>query len=239
MAWTDPTDEVVSNVWTAAKVNVIYADLRLTPTGLVTTKGDIAAATAANAMARLAAGSDYGGLTYLSSKSNGITTTPPKAVVKIGGYSETANTVTETDILSYSIPANALGSTGTVKVTCFFSYLNNSGSSKNLQIRGYLSSTGFLFASAATITSSANYYGGYFTFTITNQSATNAQHFIYDWNMSGTGYSGVGWSTTAFAIDTTSAATVKYSIQHSGAASTVAFRQQYATIEIIKSGDIA
>jgi hypothetical protein len=57
--------------------------------------------------------------------------------------------------------------------------------------------------------------------------------------MSGTGYSGVGWSTTAFAIDTTSAATVKYSITHSGAASTVAFRQQYCTVEIIKSGDIA
>jgi hypothetical protein len=141
-------------------------------------------------------------------------------------------------MISYSIPANALGSTGTVKITAFFSYLNNSGSARNLTVKAYLGATAVTFMAPSSISSSASYYAGYLTFTFTNQNATNAQQHVYDWNMSGS-FSGVGMQSTSFAIDTTSAATVKYSITHSAAASTIAFRQQYCTVEIIKSGDIA
>jgi hypothetical protein len=73
MAWTSPRDWTAGEVVTASIMNVHVRDnLKQTAPHLVTTKGDIVAATAANALSRLAVGSNGAALVADSSEATGM-----------------------------------------------------------------------------------------------------------------------------------------------------------------------
>mgnify|MGYP001591248241 CR=1 FL=1 len=73
MAWTSPRTAVAGEIYTAAILNVDHRDnLLQTAPALVTTKGDILAATAANALSRLAVGTNDQIIKADSVQANGV-----------------------------------------------------------------------------------------------------------------------------------------------------------------------
>ena len=87
MSWTAPRTYVVAEIITASILNIHVRDNLLeTAPAKVTTKGDAVYATAANAIARLAAGQDGEVVIYDSAQSAGVVTSmgPITAAVALG-----------------------------------------------------------------------------------------------------------------------------------------------------------
>lgn len=72
MAYSDPGDLASSAVITEAWVDAVRADILVSAPAVMTTKGDIVAATAANAPARLAIGADDSVLVPASGEATGL-----------------------------------------------------------------------------------------------------------------------------------------------------------------------
>lgn len=97
MAWVAPkTDFATGNVVTATQLNNIGLDLNETVTAKVTTKGDIAYATGANALLRVAAGANGTWLVYDSTQSAGVKVFTPQLVRLHKSAGQTINSGTDT-----------------------------------------------------------------------------------------------------------------------------------------------
>jgi len=98
MAWATPPSFSSGNTLTAANMNTIGDDLLETVPAKVTTKGDICAATGANAIARVAVGSNYSTLTADSAASAGVSWTLPQVVRAIRTSNQSVANATDTAI---------------------------------------------------------------------------------------------------------------------------------------------
>lgn len=230
MAWTAP------KLWagdfvTSAMMNTYVSDnLSCTMPAVITGKGHIAAGTAANAIGETAQGDNYAQMCFLSSKTNGITTTAPFSVLSTAGYQILSGDSSETDFHSYSIPANTLGTTGGIYFYTAGACYNNKGTDGTVVFKLYYGATSAAM-SAITVTNGTTEY-----FTLQGvlgaNNATNAQIIILS-RMSATP---VG---AAAAIDSTAAGTIKYTVDLSAAHASFTYTQLYAYYAVIKAGTIA
>lgn len=104
MAWVTPPAFATNDVLTAANMNKLSDDLSETGVAKVTTKGDLTPATAANAVARLAAGANGTVLVAASAQTTGLKWQTPyyarlwrTATQSIGNSALTAIQFTATD----------------------------------------------------------------------------------------------------------------------------------------------
>lgn len=85
-------------------------------------KGDLMAASASNAPARLAAGANDFGLRTDSSQSTGLKWAPTsKILATLAGAVTVSNTTTETNLLSLTLPANVLSTTNVIEIDVLLS----------------------------------------------------------------------------------------------------------------------
>ncbi len=130
----------------------------------------------------------------------------------------------ETAFVTVSIPANAMGANGTLRITSIFSH-NNSAGTKTQRIRlGGISGTIFQ-ANAPTATQSSR-----IQCQISNRNATNSQVSPATINV---GFGSVNAATVTAAIDTTSAQDLVISGQLSNGADNMALEAYI--IEILKA----
>lgn len=196
--------------------------------GLLTAKGGLISATAANTPAMLAVGANSQVLMADSAASTGNKWFG-------GAWSSTfdvVNTSAVTSFFSQSVPANTLGTNGAVFVTVNGFYLNNSGASRGLRFQISLGVTALWddTTSSTYFGATATAYPFYMQFLLANDGATNAQRmsgFIRIGQATAASSAvGVGSlsqsgdvSSTPFhgtaAIDTTSAATLAVKVAHS------------------------
>lgn len=160
---------------------------------------------------------------------------------------DVTSTVTETDVLNYSVPANALGANGTLRVHFQGDYLGIAAAASSLRIRVYFGSTTLYDDTSAVITTNASRRPFFLRLLLVNQNATNDQ--------SGGGYvnlgapggatTGVGDLQTApffhtpivfadAAVSTTSAQTFRISIMHSQNSPNVSFRRRAARVDLVR-----
>lgn len=127
----------------------------------------------------------------------------------------TAPADTNEDILAtVTVPANAMGANGVLRIRCQFAYTNNANS-KTLRVRwSGASGTQFINLGRSTNLSST------FDFVIGNQNATNSQRSLVSIEMQGAGAATYPASVTA-AIDTTAATTILFTGQKGTAGDTL------------------
>lgn len=98
MAWATPTSFTSGNTLTAAQMNVLGDDLLETAPAKVTTKGDIVAATGANAISRVAVGSNGAYLVGSSGASAGVAWETPQYCLLWRQSNQSIATASETAI---------------------------------------------------------------------------------------------------------------------------------------------
>jgi len=98
MAWTTPPTVSTGDTITATQWNALANDLNETAPGKVTTKGDIVAATGANALARVAVGANGAGLVADSTQSAGVKWQTPQYVRANRTTNQSISNVTDTAI---------------------------------------------------------------------------------------------------------------------------------------------
>ena len=98
MSYSTPGSESTGGIVTAAEWNVIVDDIIACAVALVTTKGDIVAATGSNALSRVAVGSNYATLTADSGASAGVSWTLPQVVRATRTSNQSVANTTDTAI---------------------------------------------------------------------------------------------------------------------------------------------
>lgn len=204
-----------------------------------TAKGDILAGTASGAAAKTAAGADYSGITFLASKTNGITTVPQKTFVKISENQLVSNTVAETTLLSATIPAGSLGTNGALASELFYLISNASTLAVNYTLKYYYSTSSQDVYSTFSVGAGVS-YAGMLTALLINNGATNAQatHALGQ-DITVATVAGRGVSLASWAIASTSDQIFKWTIQMGTASTQVAFRQLSANVALMRSSTMA
>ena len=205
-----------------------------------TAKGDILAGTASGAAAKTAAGADYSGITYLASKTNGITTVPQKTFVKIAETQLASNSTAETTLLSATIPAGSLGTGGALASEIFYLISNISTSAANYTLKYYYSTSSQEIYSTFSCAASSQ-YAGMLTAICMNYSGASAQAtYAIGSDIAGSGtVTGRGAPLTTWAIASTSDQTWKWTITMGTASTNVAFRQLSANVALMRASTMA
>lgn len=219
MAWNTLHVFTYQEICTAANLNTNFANLNETSPAKVTTKGDMTAATGANALARVAApGIQYWSPIYDSAQSMGSRFAPQPLILGNGYSSYTVvNTNAEIDTWSYTMPANTLPSKGVLRIDVVTLFKNNSGSTYGVINKLYLGASSISVASVAPTTGTVELFFRY-TFWIRALNATNSQRMfgICD----SFGQLALGNSNTAYVShnnlatseDTTASKVIKFSV---------------------------
>lgn len=144
----------------------------------LTTKGDLL--TYSTVDTRFAVGGNYKVLMASSGQTTGLTWgTVPAVVHHSVTQQDVFNSSTETDILSQTIPAAAMGPAGTLTALLQGDYLNNTGGGQTLQVKvkfGQAVSLSTLWDdTTASFTSSAVRHPWYLSFTLHNVNSGVAQ----------------------------------------------------------------
>lgn len=132
------------------------------------------------------------------------------------------NTSAETNLWSYSMPGGVLSAKGALMFEMFVVYSNTSGSNKDLTTKFYLGATAAAIVNtiASGTTSAARLVG-----TISSLNATNSQMiYLARGNID---------TYAAATIDVTSTQTVKLTVTHSAAASTVTITGYSPTLYLV------
>lgn len=149
------------------------------------------------------------------------------------------NTVTETDVLSFSIPANLLYANSenwAVHIHVDFAYLNDSGVNRTLQVKLIYGSTDVVDITTADLSDHTPPFAGTIDAVLRGNGATNAQLADMTFLLSHHAFSkaqGIAGYGTA-AEDSTGALNVKISIIHSVAHAEVEFHLDSATIDLVE-----
>jgi len=155
------------------------------------------------------------------------------------------NTVTETDLLSYTVPANTLGTTHALRVSISCDYLNNSAANRTFVLKiKYGSTTMYNDTSDVTsiLSSRRPVLIDFFLFP---KNATNSQGVAGNITVSAVGLATTGFGDlgtdevlvqTPFvganaAEDSTTSLALKVTITHSIADTNVSLRKVFSTIE--------
>lgn len=145
MAWSTPkTNFATGDVVTATQMNAIGTNLNETGPAKFTTKGDILAATAANAGARVGVGSDWAPLIGLASATAGVRFAAYEGVFLLArSISDTNvnNDSTEQTLYSGTIPANTLGTAKGVRVRMNGTWRNHKGTTGTFTLKFKLGGT--------------------------------------------------------------------------------------------------
>lgn len=139
-----------------------------------------------------------------------------------------ANSTTETDLLSYAIPAGMLGSDHAVRLRLVGDYHNNSGSDKTFTFRIKLGST-TIASQANMLTTSATVKGFHFEFEL-NQIAVNSQlgaGTMFDWSNLAVHLQGTA------AEDEDTELTFAVTVQISGAHASADCHKYFAQLELL------
>jgi hypothetical protein len=155
------------------------------------------------------------------------------------------DTATETDLLSFSVPANTLGTTHALRVTIRADYLNNSAATKTYTLKIKYGATTMYDDIITAAAVSADRYPITIDFVLFPKNATNSQGLSGEvlMGLAGGATTGVGDLGTDeiraltplvganAAEDSTANKDLKVTIQHSAAFTTVSFRRLYYCIE--------
>lgn len=219
MSWTTIHTFAYQEVPTAANVNIFGTNLQETMPAKVTTKGDMASATGANAIARVAAPSaQYWSPIYDSAQAGGVRYAPQPLLLSNGYSSYTVvNTVTKTDTWSYTLPANTLPSKGVIEIICQMLFKNNSGSTYNVSNEFTFGSSTLTVVSVNVTSGTAEMYYRLHVF-IRALNATNSQRLIG--TLDSLGQSAVSTAVAAYVSydqkttseDTTASKTIKLAV---------------------------
>lgn len=212
--------------------------------GLITTKGDVLHFGAAPA--RLPVGVNRQQLIADSAQAAGLAWASPGDLSRAATLLDVVNTVVETSIFSFSVPANMLGTNRMLRLTLFGDYLNNSGAGSTLNLKVKFGATTLYseitasFASsaqrramnlvlwlAAQNSASAQVLGGLFALA-SNAAATTG---LGDLNANATLSNPIGQATSA--EDSTAAKTLDVLVTHGVAAATISARRFYACLELV------
>lgn len=213
MSWTNPRTWVALAQLTAAQLNAHLRDNLLeTEVAKVTTKGDIAVATGANALARVGVGSDGSMLQGWAAATTGTRFQNP-----VYHYVDTTvgpdGDSTETTLFSKQIAANDLGAHGRLLFTMYgLLHKDNSASSRTYTLR--IKFGGSTIATLTHASTAALWTPLYECRAYLNNTATNAQrlyvHMKSETSLSDT-WESYDYQTAI--IDTTSAQTFEVTAQ--------------------------
>lgn len=154
------------------------------------------------------------------------------------------NSTTTTSIYSVLIPANYMGTDGTVRTRLMGEYWHSAGATATLTLRIGLSTTTMFQDASAALAVSANSRPVWIDVNLRNLGATNSQILGGEVNIGGTGGATTGQGDIAAAgtsgiirgtaaVDTTSDATLDFFITHSVASTLITYRHWAATSELI------
>ncbi|MBC7419903.1 MAG: hypothetical protein H7328_04165 [Bdellovibrio sp.] len=209
-----------------------------------TTKGDLIVSNGINNV-RLPAGTNNQTLIADSTQPSGVKWINNGVVDRNMSAVPVTNTVTETAIYSYTVPAGMLGTQSGLKLNLIGTYLNNSGANKTVRIRVkyganvLFDDTSLNFATAAT-TRSYN-----LNIDLFNAGATNSQKMggLSSFSNSAAPVAGVGDFTVTnvlnsiiygtAATDSTLAQVLTVTVVHSVAATTVTMTNQMASLQFL------
>lgn len=163
---------------------------------------------------------------------------------------DVVNTAAETNLISYSVAAGAMGTTRRLKVLIIGDYLNNSGAARTGILKIKFGGTTIVEQnSTPAINAHANRRPVRFDFDIANLAAANVNFLEGEFRLGSVGtaaVSGIGdvgvstdlliaslASNGTTAIDTASAQTVAVTWQHSAANASLSMRLKYAAVQVI------
>src|SRR3972149_6051226 len=136
MAWTSPRTWVVSEIVTAALLNTHLRDnLLATSVAVAAAQGDLMYATAANTLTRLAKGTAYQHFRMNSGATAPAWSSALPVLDAVMAETTVSNTITETNLLSYSLAGGVLGTNSLLRIQTHLSYLNNTGGASSLTLR--------------------------------------------------------------------------------------------------------
>lgn len=137
MTFSAPHTFAYGETLTSANLNTNFAQLNEMAAAKFTAKGQVLAASAANAGAVVAVPSyKYHVLRYNSGLSMGAEYAPARTIL---GYESTpvtvASTTAESDLFIEPIPAGTMQAYSALYFECWLKYINNSGASRDLTMR--------------------------------------------------------------------------------------------------------
>ena len=225
MTWTSPHVFSYAEILTSANLNANFAQLSEMAAAKFTAKGQILAATGANAGAVVSVASvpNYWGLRYNTGLSMGLGYAQMRSVLNNSTTPVTVgNTGAETNLWSYSLAGGVLAATGGLVFEMIAVYSNTSGSNKDLTTKFYVGTTSASMTQtiATGTTAISRIYA-----IVAPQNATNSQ-MIYLSRGNTETYS-------AASIDMTATQTIKLTVTHSAAASTVTITGYGPTLYMI------
>ena len=221
MSWTAPRTYIIGETVTAAILNTDVRDnLLATSVAVSAAQGDIMYATAANALTRLAKGTGYQRLRMNSGATAPEWASDLPALDVVTAETTVASTVTETNLLSYSLPANTLGTDSLLKITALLTFLNNTGAGVTEVVKFKYGGT-TLLTFTFTVSSSATRRYGDMRIYLKGDGATNAQEgmgqfvaSLEDGTVNSTHWTGLSSPRGTAAIDSTLAQTILLTITH-------------------------
>lgn len=234
MAWTAPRTWVLNEVVDASTMNTHVRDNLLeSPTAKVTGKGVLTPGTAANAVAALAAGSNFFAPIYHSGESTGLfTKAVPIILFSDATEISTASSTTETDIFSITLPANWLTTKNWLEILFMDSQYNNTGSDRIITRKVYYGSASHAWA--PTSTSGGTIVNTWWHWFIRAAGGTSAQtlHMYFEYIPS-SGVAGMGGMyeyTTGFTVDATQPQTLRLSVQNNFSSSALWSKSRIAMV---------
>jgi|GEM_PF-4429811 len=229
MAYGNMANQVTGYLVTAAEWNKIGDNFREGVPDLFTTKGDIVAATAADAGARVAVGTNDYALCADSAQSAGV---GYKSVFRVlnnnASDSTIANSVTETTLFTYTVPGGTLSTANVVRLNFSLSVTSNSGTS-SLTVRVKYGGTSFTMFSNTYGTPTAQVGVG--NVWIYADGATNAQ---WVFGKSEGIFAGSTGASGSCAVDSTADQALVVTAQHSQAAAGISCTLKHGTVGLIK-----
>lgn len=180
---------------------------------------------------------------HLKAQIGSTVTTSEQVVDKVVTDLTVANTLTQTDIYSKSIPGGLLGADGVLRLRITGEYKNNSGSTVGVQFRGYFGATLFFDSTSFTVTTGATPRSFEAIFEISARGGSAAQQTAKGAIELGavgssTGSAGAPATTlratnAGLTLDSTAAQVLAVSVAHGTANSQISFIRHSATLELL------
>lgn len=171
------------------------------------------------------------------------TTSPVRVLNRDVAVNDVVNSNTETTVYTFTVPGGTLGSTKALRLTLIGDYLNNSGSSRTLTIKGkYGSTTVFSGVPGGSITADANRHAVFCQLVLHAFNATNAQ--VASGTVTLGAANTIGGTAAASAAtffanhstvaeDSTGDLALAVTVQHSATDANLSFRAQTAVLEVL------
>lgn len=155
---------------------------------------------------------------------------------------EVVNTTTETTVYTFSVVGGTLSTNNALRLTLVGSYLQNNTGTSDLTIRVKYGATTVTACTITGFTQDADRRTQKVVAEIHAKNATNAQVGSFVWDDGGAAGNGTGAANAsdckgghdALAIDSTAAANLDVTVQHSVAAATISFIAKTVFVEVLR-----